>query len=140
MAADRAAGRSIAFANGCFDSCTSVTCATWRAPRREADRLIVGVNDDGGPRPEGAGPADASAGARAELVAALAGSTTWSSSQTRPPRACSTAPPDVHCKGTDYTVDSVPEREAVNDYGGRIAIVGDAKAHSTTELLNRLRG
>ena len=48
--------------------------------------------------------------------------------------------PDVHCKGTDYTVDSVPERETVLAYGGRIAIVGDAKDHSTTELLNRVRG
>ena len=48
--------------------------------------------------------------------------------------------PDVHCKGTDYTVDTVPERETVRGYGGRIAIVGDPKDHSTRELLARLRG
>jgi D-glycero-beta-D-manno-heptose 1-phosphate adenylyltransferase len=48
--------------------------------------------------------------------------------------------PDVHCKGTDYTVDTVPERETVRAYGGRIAIVGDPKDHSTTGLLNKLRG
>ena len=48
--------------------------------------------------------------------------------------------PDVHCKGTDYTVDTVPERETVRAYGGRIAIVGDPKRHSTTELLNKVRG
>jgi bifunctional ADP-heptose synthase (sugar kinase/adenylyltransferase) len=47
--------------------------------------------------------------------------------------------PDVHCKGTDYTVDSGPERETVRAYGGRIAIVGDAKDHSTTDLLTRIR-
>jgi bifunctional ADP-heptose synthase (sugar kinase/adenylyltransferase) len=46
--------------------------------------------------------------------------------------------PDVHCKGTDYTVDTVPERDTVRAYGGRIAIVGDPKDHSTTALLARL--
>ena len=47
--------------------------------------------------------------------------------------------PDVHCKGTDYTVDTVPERDTVRAYGGRIAIVGDPKDHSTTDLLSRLK-
>jgi bifunctional ADP-heptose synthase (sugar kinase/adenylyltransferase) len=46
--------------------------------------------------------------------------------------------PDVHCKGTDYTVDTVPERAVVSQYGGRTAIVGDAKAHSTGDLVTRL--
>jgi bifunctional ADP-heptose synthase (sugar kinase/adenylyltransferase) len=46
--------------------------------------------------------------------------------------------PDVHCKGTDYTLDSVPEREVVRGYGGRIAIVGDPKDHSTRDLLARI--
>ena len=48
--------------------------------------------------------------------------------------------PDVHCKGTDYTVDSVPEREIVEAYGGRTAIVGDPKDHSTRDLLARIGG
>ena len=48
--------------------------------------------------------------------------------------------PDVHCKGTDYTADTVPERATVRAYGGRIAIVGDPKDHSTSELLKRLGG
>ena len=47
--------------------------------------------------------------------------------------------PDVHCKGTDYTVESVPERAIVAAYGGRTAIVGDPKDHSTRELLARVR-
>jgi rfaE bifunctional protein nucleotidyltransferase chain/domain len=46
--------------------------------------------------------------------------------------------PDVHCKGTDYTVESVPEREIVRSYGGRTAIVGDPKDHSTRDLLSRI--
>jgi bifunctional ADP-heptose synthase (sugar kinase/adenylyltransferase) len=46
--------------------------------------------------------------------------------------------PDVHCKGTDYTVENVPERPVVESYGGRTAIVGDAKDHSTRDLLSRL--
>jgi bifunctional ADP-heptose synthase (sugar kinase/adenylyltransferase) len=46
--------------------------------------------------------------------------------------------PDVHCKGTDYTADTVPERETVRSYGGRIAIVGDPKDHSTRDLLKRI--
>jgi bifunctional ADP-heptose synthase (sugar kinase/adenylyltransferase) len=48
--------------------------------------------------------------------------------------------PDVHCKGTDYTLETVPERETVRAYGGRIAIVGDPKDHSTRDLLARIRG
>jgi bifunctional ADP-heptose synthase (sugar kinase/adenylyltransferase) len=48
--------------------------------------------------------------------------------------------PDVHCKGTDYTIDSVPEREVVRRYGGRTAIVGDPKDHSTRNLLSRIAG
>jgi len=47
--------------------------------------------------------------------------------------------PDVHCKGTDYTIDSVPERAVVLAYGGRTAIVGDPKQHNTRELLVRIR-
>jgi rfaE bifunctional protein nucleotidyltransferase chain/domain len=47
--------------------------------------------------------------------------------------------PDVHCKGTDYTRETVPERETVAAYGGRIAIVGDPKDHSTRDLLSRIR-
>jgi bifunctional ADP-heptose synthase (sugar kinase/adenylyltransferase) len=46
--------------------------------------------------------------------------------------------PDVHCKGTDYTVDTVPEKDTVRAYGGRIAIVGDPKNHSTRDLLARI--
>jgi len=48
--------------------------------------------------------------------------------------------PDIHAKGTDYTVDSVPERERVRGYGGRVAIVGDPKDHSSTDLIKTISG
>jgi bifunctional ADP-heptose synthase (sugar kinase/adenylyltransferase) len=48
--------------------------------------------------------------------------------------------PDVHCKGTDYTPETVPERDVVRSYGGRVAIVGDPKRHDTRALLERIRG
>jgi D-glycero-beta-D-manno-heptose 1-phosphate adenylyltransferase len=58
---------------------------------------------------------------------------------TSPARLIAALKPDVHCKGTDYTMDTVPEREVVLAYGGRIAIVGDAKEHSTSEVLGKIR-
>jgi bifunctional ADP-heptose synthase (sugar kinase/adenylyltransferase) len=48
--------------------------------------------------------------------------------------------PDVHAKGTDYTTDTVPERDVVRSYGGQVAIVGDPKDHSTSEIISRLGG
>jgi bifunctional ADP-heptose synthase (sugar kinase/adenylyltransferase) len=78
-------------------------------------------------------------GARAELVAALRGvDYVVTFSERSVERLLNLIKPDVHCKGTDYTVDTVPEREVVRSYGGRIAIVGDPKDHSTKELLARL--
>jgi bifunctional ADP-heptose synthase (sugar kinase/adenylyltransferase) len=77
---------------------------------------------------------------RAELVAALRGVAyvvVFSEPTVTPLLAL--LRPAVHCKGTDYTVDTVPERETVKGYGGRIAIVGDPKDHSTRDLLSRIR-
>jgi bifunctional ADP-heptose synthase (sugar kinase/adenylyltransferase) len=82
-----------------------------------------------------------SASARAELVAALrATDYVILFSDPTVERLLTLVKPDVHCKGTDYTVDTVPEREVVRRYGGRIAIVGDPKDHSTRELLERVGG
>ncbi len=141
VADDRAAGRTIAFANGCFDLLHVGHVRYLAGAAAEADRLIVAVNDDGEvERMKGPGRPVLCAADRAELVAALRGvdyvvifpDPTVS-------RLLERFKPDVHCKGTDYTVDTVPERETVRGYGGRIAIVGDAKDHSTTDLLSRLR-
>ena len=88
---------------------------------------------------KGAGRPILPAAARAELVAAAArrGLRRRCSASARSSGCCALIKPDVHCKGTDYTVDTVPEREVVRAYGGRIAIVGDPKDHSTRDLLAR---
>jgi bifunctional ADP-heptose synthase (sugar kinase/adenylyltransferase) len=76
---------------------------------------------------------------RAELVAGLRGvDYVVLFSETTVEPLLRLVKPDVHCKGTDYTVDTVPERAVVSAYGGRTAIVGDAKEHSTRELVARL--
>jgi rfaE bifunctional protein nucleotidyltransferase chain/domain len=112
-----------------------------RGAAREADRLIVAVNDDESVRElKGPGRPFLPAAARAELVAALRGVDYVVVFPDRTvDRLLGLLKPDVHCKGTDYTVDTVPEREVVRAYGGRIAIVGDPKDHSTRDLVARLR-
>jgi rfaE bifunctional protein nucleotidyltransferase chain/domain len=139
---DRETGRSIAFANGCFDLLHVGHVRYLQAAAREADRLVVAVNDDSSvSRLKGERRPILSAADRAELVAALRGVdyVTIFHEPTVTPLLLALRP-DVHCKGTDYTVDTVPERETVLGYGGRIAIVGDPKDHSTRDLLSRIRG
>jgi len=138
---DRTAGRSIAFANGCFDLLHVGHVRYLQAASREADRLVVAINDDQSVhRLKGRGQPIMSAADRAELVAALRGVdyVTIFSEDTVTPLLLALRP-DVHCKGTDYTVDTVPERDTVREYGGRIAIVGDPKDHSTRDLLARIK-
>jgi len=138
---DRAAGRTVAFANGCFDLLHVGHVRYLQAAAREADRLVVAINDDQsvaalkGPNRPLLAEHD-----RAELVAALRGVdyVVIFPEPTVTPLLLALKP-DVHCKGTDYTVDTVPERETVRGYGGRIAIVGDPKDHSTRDLLARMR-
>jgi D-glycero-beta-D-manno-heptose 1-phosphate adenylyltransferase len=141
VAADRAAGRKVAFSNGCFDVLHVGHVRYLEGARREADRLIVAVNDDDSVRAlKGPGQPILPAGARAELVAALrAVDYVVVFPERTVERLLRLIRPDVHCKGTDYTVDTVPEREVVRSYGGRIAIVGDPKDHSTSGLLKHLR-
>jgi rfaE bifunctional protein nucleotidyltransferase chain/domain len=142
IAADRSAGRSIALANGVFDLLHVGHVRYLQAAAAEADRLVVAVNSDASVRRlKGEGRPILDERARAEMVAALRGvnyvlifgDDTVGDLLTR-------LRPDVHCKGTDYTVDSVPERAIVVAYGGRTAIVGDPKDHSTRDLLARLTG
>jgi len=142
IAADRAAGRTVAFANGVFDLLHVGHVRYLQASAAEADRLIVAVNSDRSVRRlKGEGRPVLDQQSRAELVAALGGvdyvvifeDDTVGALLTR-------LKPDVHCKGTDYTVESVPERAIVQAYGGRTAIVGDPKDHSTRDLLARLGG
>jgi rfaE bifunctional protein nucleotidyltransferase chain/domain len=139
----RARGETIAFANGCFDVLHVGHVRYLQASAAEADRLVVAINDDDSVRLlKGANrpilPIEAEA--RAELVAALRGVDRVVVFGGRDVAPLLTAlQPDVHCKGTDYTVETVPERAIVQAYGGRTAIVGDPKDHSTQDLVAAVR-
>ncbi|MGE0813615.1 MAG: adenylyltransferase/cytidyltransferase family protein [Vicinamibacterales bacterium] len=141
VAAERGAGRTIAFANGVFDLLHVGHLRYLEGARREADVLVVAVNDDASVRAlKGPDRPLLAAADRAELVAALRAVDAvviFPESTVGP--LLELLRPDVHCKGTDYTVDSVPEREIVRAYGGRTAIVGDPKDHSTRDLLRSIR-
>jgi rfaE bifunctional protein nucleotidyltransferase chain/domain len=138
----RARGESIAFANGCFDVLHVGHVRYLQASAAEADRLVVAINDDESVRLlKGANRPILPIAARAALVAALRGVdrvVVFSGRDVAP--LLSALRPEVHCKGTDYTVDTVPERAIVQAYGGRTAIVGDPKDHSTRDLLAAVRG
>jgi D-glycero-beta-D-manno-heptose 1-phosphate adenylyltransferase len=141
LAAERAAGKTIAFANGCFDLLHVGHVRHLEDAARQADRLVVAVNaDETVRRLKGPGRPILTAAERAELVASLrAVDYVVVFPDLTVSRLLTALKPDVHCKGTDYTVESVPERETVEAYGGRTAIVGDPKDHSTRDLLARIR-
>ena len=142
VARNRARGLTHAFANGGFDLLHVGHVRYLEAARREADRLIVAINDDDSVRAhKGANRPILPAADRAELVAALrAADYVVVFSEPTVDALLRLLKPEVHCKGTDYTVDTVPERETVRAYGGRVAIVGDPKDHSTRDLLSRIKG
>jgi rfaE bifunctional protein nucleotidyltransferase chain/domain len=137
----RAEGRTIAFANGCFDVLHVGHVRYLQDAARQADILIVGVNGDESVRElKGAGRPVMIESERAELIAAIRGVSYVTIFHERSPVPLLQAlRPDFHCKGTDYTPDSVPEAEIVRSYGGRVVIVGDPKDHSTTEILTRMK-
>jgi rfaE bifunctional protein nucleotidyltransferase chain/domain len=138
---DRQSGLTIAFANGCFDLLHVGHVRYVQAAAAEADRLIVAVNGDATAGTKGPGRPILPAADRAELVASLRGvDYVVIFDEPTVDALLRLIEPDVHCKGTDYTEESVPERETVRAYGGRIAIVGDPKDHSTRDLLARIRG
>jgi rfaE bifunctional protein nucleotidyltransferase chain/domain len=138
---ERREGRTIALANGCFDVLHVGHVRYLRAAAQEADRLVVAINDDRSVAAlKGPGRPILSAPDRAELVSALEGvDYVVLFSEPTVERLLRLLEPDVHCKGTDYTVESVPERAIVEAYGGRTAIVGDPKDHATRDLLARIR-
>ena len=140
VARERAHGRTIVLANGCFDLLHVGHVRYLQAAATEGDRLVVAVNDDiSASALKGPGRPVIPVSDRAELVAGLRGVdyvVVFSGPTVEP--VIRLIRPDVHCKGTDYTVDTVPERAVVRAYGGRTAIVGDAKEHSTRSLVARL--
>jgi len=139
VAAWRRAGERIILTNGCFDVLHVGHTRYLRGAKALGGRVVVAVNDDASVRAlKGEGRPRMPAAEGAEIVAAL-----------EPVDAVVIFPepdvrallrelrPDIHAKGTDYTAETVPERDVVAEYGGRVAIVGDPKDHSTSDLLRK---
>jgi len=141
VAEARRRGRTVAFANGCFDLLHVGHVRYLQGARAEAEVLVVGVNGDASVRRlKGEGRPVMPEDERALLVAALrAVDHVLVFHEDDVSRVLLTLRPDVHCKGTDYTEETVPERDVVRSFGGRVAIVGDPKDHDTRALLDRLR-
>ncbi|HJN43472.1 MAG: D-glycero-beta-D-manno-heptose 1-phosphate adenylyltransferase [Acidobacteria bacterium] len=139
--ADRAAGLTLAFANGCFDVLHVGHVRYLAGSAAEADRLIVALNDDDSVRVlKGPGRPIQTALDRAELVAALRMvDYVVVFPDLTVERLLTVLEPEIHAKGTDYTVETVPERDIVRAYGGRTVIVGDNKEHSSRDVIARIR-
>ena len=137
----RRASRKIVFANGVFDLLHVGHVRYLEAARAEGDLLVVGINSDSSTRKlKGSGRPILTERARATLVAALKSvNYVVIFDELDVNSLLKELQPDVHAKGTDYTPDTVPERELAALLGIRVAIVGDPKQHSTRDLLARLR-
>jgi len=133
-------GARVVFANGCFDVLHVGHVRYLEGARNLGDILIVGINsDEQVAMQKGAGRPVLPASDRAEIVASLE-SVTYVTIFDEPTveELLLALKPDVHAKGTDYTADTVPERDVVRSYGGQVAIVGDPKDHSTSAIIARL--
>ncbi len=136
----RRGGETLALANGCFDLLHVGHVRYLQGAKREADLLLVALNADASVRLlKGEGRPIQPERDRLEIIASLAcvDYVTLFEELTVAP-LIGLLEPDVHCKGTDYTPETVPEREAVLRYGGRIAIVGDPKDHDSSAIIRRL--
>jgi len=136
-ASQRQQGRRIVLANGCFDLLHVGHVRYLAAARALGDALVVGINSDASVRRlKGAGRPLMSAAERAELLASLSAvDAVVIFEEDTVERLVGLIRPDVQAKGTDYTETTVPERAAVVAAGGRVAIAGDPKDHSTRDLI-----
>jgi rfaE bifunctional protein nucleotidyltransferase chain/domain len=133
----RKSGARIVLANGCFDVLHVGHIRYLSGAKALGDVLVVGVNaDEQVRRLKGAGRPVTSENERAEIIAAL-GCVDMVTIFREPTvtELLLEIKPEVHAKGTDYSIETVPEREVVRSYGGQVAIVGDPKEHSTSELI-----
>jgi len=137
VAAWRQAGDSVTLANGCFDLLHVGHVRYLHAAKQLGGRLIVAINSDESVRAlKGEGRPVMPAEERAEILSALAdvdAVVIFSEPDVR--ALIREVHPDVHAKGTDYTADTVPERDAVAECGGRVEIVGDPRDHSATQII-----
>ena len=133
----RSAGDRITLANGCFDLLHVGHVRYLHAAKGLGGRLVVALNSDESVRSlKGEGRPLMPAEERAEILAALADVDAVVIFHERDVRAIiREIHPDIHAKGTDYTAESVPEGDVVREYGGRVAIVGDPKNHSASEII-----
>ena len=136
----RRAGRRVVLANGCFDLLHVGHTRYLRDARACGDLLIVALNSDASVRRiKGPGRPVLEEQARARMVAAFASVDCLVIFEEDDVRALiAELRPHVHAKGTDYTLESVPERDAVLAVGGQVAIVGDPKDHNTRDLIRRI--
>ena len=137
VAAWKQAGEAITLANGCFDLLHVGHVRYLRAAKQLGGRLIVAINSDESVRGlKGEGRPLMPAEERAEILSALADVDAVVIFSEHDVRALiREVRPDIHAKGTDYTADTVPERDAVAECGGRVEIVGDPKNHSATKII-----
>jgi len=138
----RKAGEQIVMANGCFDVLHVGHIRYLNAAKELGSRLIVAVNSDDSVRAlKGEGRPVMPDAERAEVLSALEPVDAVVIFPERDVRVLlNEIRPDVQAKGTDYTADSVPERDVVTSYGGRVAIVGDPKDHSATSIIQQISG
>ncbi len=138
---ERSKGKKIVFGNGCFDLLHVGHIRYLSSAKSLGDILVVAVNNDSsvtglGKRKTVVTPA----AERAEIIAALSVvDYVILFSESTVENLLRTLKPDIHAKGTDYTADSVPEKDIVNSYGGSVAIVGDPKDHSTRDLIQTIK-
>lgn len=138
----RNAGQKVTLANGCFDLLHVGHVRYLHAAKQLGGHLVVAINSDESVRAlKGEGRPLMPAEERAEILAALAEVDAVVIFPERDVRALiREIRPDVHAKGTDYTTETVPERDVVLEYGGRVEIVGDPKDHSASEIIRSRLG
>ena len=137
---EKAKGSRIVLANGCFDVLHAGHVRYLEGARALGDLLVVAINSDAQvARLKGEGRPILAERDRAELVASLAAvDLVTIFAEPTVTELLLAIRPDIHAKGTDYTEETVPERDVVRSYGGSVRIVGDPKNHSTSELLRKV--
>ena len=137
---ERQNGSTVVLANGCFDVLHVGHVRYLEGAKALGDLLVVGINSDRQVAAlKGRGQPIVPERERAEVVASLAAvDLVTIFDEPTVETLLLEIRPDIHAKGTDYTEETVPERAVVRSYGGRVAIVGDPKTHSTSEILDRL--
>lgn len=142
VAIARKHGARIVLANGCFDVLHVGHVRYLEGASRLGDVLVVAINSDAQVRAlKGEGRPLVSERERAEIIASIRAVDYVTIFPEPTVEALLRAiRPDIHAKGTDYTEETVPERDVVRSYGGRVAIVGDPKDHSSTEMIRRVNG